>query len=85
MAIILIYLFSGAVAHSNARFGQGTGFIFLDDVMCIGNETSIETCRFTTNHNCVHSEDAGVQCVCKYNFKLISHLFLSLSKTCIMS
>ena len=60
----------GAVARSRAFFGQGTGRIQLDDVMCIGNESSLQTCQSTTLHNCVHSEDAGVECIGKFNIFL---------------
>ena len=53
---------SGAIAFTNAHFGQGSGRINLDDVSCSGNETSLFSCSYTTNHNCGHSEDAGVLC-----------------------
>ena len=35
--------------------------------MCIGNESSLLNCDHNglENHNCVHSEDAGVHCPCK--------------------
>ena len=53
----------GPVARSRAFFGQGTGMIFLDDVACTGSETRLSDCTATTQHNCAHSEDAGVTCV----------------------
>ncbi|XP_031720465.1 pancreatic secretory granule membrane major glycoprotein GP2 [Anarrhichthys ocellatus] len=51
-------------ALSNAAFGQGSGPIWLDDVSCFGNESSITDCRHPAFgvHNCVHSEDASVIC-----------------------
>uniref|UniRef100_A0A1X7TSS0 SRCR domain-containing protein n=1 Tax=Amphimedon queenslandica TaxID=400682 RepID=A0A1X7TSS0_AMPQE len=48
--------------YSNAYFGAGTGRILMDDVRCTGSESYLTNCSHTTNHNCVHSEDAGVSC-----------------------
>ena len=43
----------------------GSGPILLDRVMCTGEETRLWDCVFTGPelNNCVHSQDAGVQCV----------------------
>ncbi|XP_022082424.1 putative DMBT1-like protein isoform X2 [Acanthaster planci] len=55
--------FSGAMsAPGSADFGQGTGAIVMDDVECTGSESYLSSCYFTRNHNCDHSEDAGVIC-----------------------
>ena len=47
-----------------AQFGAGRGKIWLDDVNCQGNETSIADCghRGWGIENCGHSEDASVVC-----------------------
>ena len=57
--------FPGAVAANiSAAFGAGKGKIWMDNVMCTGNESSLTECnrnRWGT-HNCAHGEDAGVIC-----------------------
>jgi len=53
-----------AVPLRGAYFGRGSGSILLDNVVCSGTESSLLQC--STNpigqHNCDHSEDAGVRC-----------------------
>ncbi|KAM9699733.1 neurotrypsin [Dama dama] len=53
-----------AKAWSQARFGEGSGPVMLDEVRCTGNELSIEQCPKSSwgEHNCDHKEDAGVSC-----------------------
>ena len=51
-------------APGSARFGSGSGQIWLDDVGCSGSESSIINCqhRGWGVENCGHSEDASVIC-----------------------
>ena len=51
-------------APGYAHFGQGMPPIILDNVDCTGQENSLDECPHNgyMNHNCAHSEDAGVVC-----------------------
>ena len=55
-------------ATRNAVHGVGNGIIWLDNIMCIGNETELQDCQSNGfgNHNCDHNEDAGVICTSKF-------------------
>ena len=54
-------------APHSAHFGEGSGRIWLDDVLCTGNESSLMSCGHLPlgTHNCGHHRDAGVICTGK--------------------
>ncbi|NXO55284.1 DMBT1 protein, partial [Aramus guarauna] len=51
-------------APGSAHFGPGADPIWLDNVHCTGTESALTECELTNwgEHNCGHSEDAGVVC-----------------------
>ena len=65
--VIYYTVISGTTSRYRAYFGQGTGPILVDDLRCRGDEASIQYCpQNTYGHNCLHNEDAGVECIGKY-------------------
>ena len=56
--------FRGRGTNIRNRYGPGTGPILMDDLRCVGNETSIAECRHRGwyTHNCNHREDVSVSC-----------------------
>jgi hypothetical protein len=58
------YPASGAVAQSGAAFGQGSGGVFLDNIICDGFERRLVDCASNppVSSNCPQTRDAGVVC-----------------------
>ena len=52
------------IAYSSARYGAGSGPIYLTEVLCTSTETSLLRCKSDPilSGNCSHAEDAGVKC-----------------------
>ena len=51
-------------ALQGSNVPNGTGQIWLNNVVCNGNERSLATCSHAGwgDHKCSHNEDAGVEC-----------------------
>ncbi|XP_017049593.1 uncharacterized protein LOC108093796 isoform X3 [Drosophila ficusphila] len=56
--------FFGPAKIEKNIFGIGNGPIWLDQVMCFGNESSIDKCSHWNwgEHNCNHTEDVALHC-----------------------
>ena len=66
----------GVEAVGNATFGQGTGWVWLDNVQCTGNETALINCSASSRgiNSCTHGQDAGVRCG-KYMYYFMTNQF----------
>lgn len=60
----MFYFRIASEAHCCAKYGEGSGVIWMDDVNCIGSETRIEDCNHVGwgTHNCGHGEDVSISC-----------------------
>ncbi|XP_025103108.1 deleted in malignant brain tumors 1 protein-like [Pomacea canaliculata] len=65
---------SGGTAVTSSLYGAGAGIILLDDVNCLGTESSLVECDHSGfySHNCRHSEDVGV--ICNEDIQLTARL-----------
>ena len=56
--------YAAAIALSSAPTHDGNGPIWLDEVGCVGTESRLIDCPANPlgQHNCAHSDDAGVSC-----------------------
>ena len=56
---------SYGTAIGSAGFGQGSGSIWLDNVLCTGSESALASCGHlgvNVTRSCTHSNDASVRC-----------------------
>ena len=50
---------------TSSQYGPGAGPIWLDNVMCDGNESSLARCSHhgvNITNSCTHAKDVGVNC-----------------------
>ena len=60
---IIALMISGAVQYSDAFFGEGSGPVHLDRVVCAGTEYNLTDCETGwSNGGIGHSQDIGVKC-----------------------
>ncbi|XP_007483700.2 deleted in malignant brain tumors 1 protein-like [Monodelphis domestica] len=75
-AVVCKQLGCGSVvkAHRYAYFGEGSGPIWLSDVVCSGQESTFWDCghRGWGQHSCQHLWDAGVTCLGYTDFRLVN-------------
>ncbi|CAH1251215.1 PRSS12 [Branchiostoma lanceolatum] len=57
--------YRGGVARVGGVYPEGTGNIWLENLSCTGNETSVADCQINRwgDHDCTHKEDAGIVCI----------------------
>ena len=58
------------------RFGIVHSNFSMDDVRCLGNESSILDCSYNRTHNCGGGEGAGVVCTNDAHTGVISIIYL---------
>ena len=59
---VIITKNTGAIPLVGAYFGEGSGIIHLDYVLCSGTEYNLTDCEIAKNTRTEHSEDVGVFC-----------------------
>ena len=49
---------------TGARFGEGVGTVWLNNVQCNGTERALKDCAASSSgvNSCAHAQDAGVRC-----------------------
>ena len=64
---------SAAAAVHRSYFGEGSGFVLLDNVNCSGSESSLSSCSHNGwgTHNCNHGDGAGVICTYAGIFNIV--------------
>ncbi len=61
---LLLHLTVGATVLPNSAFGEGSGPVVLDNLMCNGLENRLFDCSHAglERTSCSHNQDAGIAC-----------------------
>ena len=65
---------STGISVYSASFGQGSGTVLLDNVLCTGSEPILARCGHLgvgVTRSCSHIDDAGVRCLGEQGFYMI--------------
>ena len=60
--LLLLFICIDGLTYNFHYYGTGSGTIFLDNVVCSGNEANLFNCRYVMAQFDSHSEDVGVKC-----------------------
>ena len=74
-------------SYGGALFSQGSGPIWLDNIACIGTESTIASCGhlgFNITRYCNHYEDAGVKCYGGQGMTLFIYIPCQAISTCVL-
>ncbi|WAR24046.1 DMBT1-like protein, partial [Mya arenaria] len=52
----------GAEFYSNSRYGQGSGPVYIDEIMCYPSTASLNECRYRSYNVCSHQRDVSIAC-----------------------
>ena len=78
------YITTAIEVVGEAAFGMGTGPILLDEVTCSGEESQLFECGSNGigEHDCSHTEDAGVRCTGTWKSTLVKHTLCNMYAFC---
>ena len=83
IVVVICTLIPGAVTLSRHSYGQGSGLIFLINIGCNGNESSLLECSHGISHFCGLSTAIAIECstrtIIKINYTTfkLTHIILN--------
>ena len=76
------WLFIGAIQQTGGYFGEGSGPIHFDNVVCSGREYNLTDCQLKIGtRQSTHTEDVGVKCQTSKSNSSVSLYYFSLVLT----